>query len=64
MIVLTHSALVFTVSYLRWPQIEFFLDKKTALQPQRAPTVEGTSGALHSFFTVQILHRSSLIAVN
>lgn len=41
-----------------------FLYKKTVLQPQRAPTAEGTSGALHSFFTVQILHRSSLIAVN
>lgn len=41
-----------------------FLDKKTVLQPQRAPTAEGTLGALHSFFTVQFLHRSSLIAVN
>lgn len=40
------------------------LDKKPVLQPQRAPTAEGTSGALHWFFTVQILHRSALIAVN
>lgn len=64
MIVLTYAALVQIFCYLEWPQMELPFWIKNQLQPQRAPTVEGTSGALHSFFTVQILHRSSLIAVN
>lgn len=36
---------------LSWvaPNGIIFSDKKTVLQPQRAPTVEGTSGALHGF---------------